>query len=512
MSADNFFDSGFLSHTFSDISSIEQGSTDLEYSSRLSQDNVESVFRMSQKQIQRISSNSSEEDEIHQQHLASIVDAYSNLTNMPKDSLGLRVYDESGKNSDSDELLRSISKSLTLDVKINNMVVSDVFRNSKEKKSNISSFKISSSKKEIVDDLVAVNPIASSKLYYTKDISFPIVILGYIIDRYWVTPDGYTKQKTYFVEDPLVTNFIDKFPLYGVSYTYSIRSVFSVKMLSRTDDSNDVDVVEVYVSSKPIPTYVDCFEYVPPPPPENLKFTFDYSEQNLLVQWDPPINPQKDIKQYQIFKRKSINEPFELIAQYGFDTTTPGWPDNQKYRTGEIVDANNFELIPQEYRYLVKNSETLVCIHRDEDFSIDTEFFQNEPVIYAVCSIDAHGMISNYSAQYEVGFDSYKNRITTKLICDTGSPRQYPNMNLRVDAFKDAIKVSGDETKEISIYFSPEYLKIRDDDNKFYKIVEAKTPAKNSSPYYVFQLINLDNQKSQVVRINIDDPTNLTSS
>ena len=56
MSADNFFDSGFLSHTFSNVEAIEQGSSDLENYSRLMQDNAESIFKMSQKQIQRISS------------------------------------------------------------------------------------------------------------------------------------------------------------------------------------------------------------------------------------------------------------------------------------------------------------------------------------------------------------------------------------------------------------------------------------------------------------------------
>ena len=150
--------------------------------------------------------------------------------------------------------------------------------------------------------------------------------------------------------------------------------------------------------------------------------------------------------------------------------------------------------------------------HRDKEFTVDTEFFQNESFIYSICSIDAHGMISNYSEQHEVVFDSYKNKIISKVVCDSGSPKPYPNMKLRIDAFKDSIRVSGDETKELSIYFSPEYLKIKDNDNKTYKIVEAVTSAKNNNPYYILQLINLDNQKSQLIKININDPTNLTSS
>jgi len=511
MSEDNFFNEGYLSHVFSDITSIEQGSSDLENYSRLSQDNVESVFKMSQKQIQEISSNSNPDDEIHNQHLSSISSAYSNLANMPKDSLGLRVYDESGRLSDKDDLLESLCNSLSINVKINNSIIPDIFRNSKEKNKNLDVFKISSLKKNVNDEVVIKN-IGKTSQSYSSFSSQPIKMIGYIIERYWSTPEGYTKQKNFFIEDPSVTNFVDKTPLYGVTYVYTVRAVSSVKLLTRSPDGSSVSVSEIYTSSKPIPTHVNCLEFVPPPEPENLKFTFDYDEGNLIVQWDPPINPQKDIKQYQVFRRKSIDFPFELIAQYGFDRSYPGWPDNTRYTTGEIVDANNFSNTPPEYRNLIKNSESLVCFHRDKEFTVDTEFFQNESFIYSICSIDAHGMISNYSEQHEVVFDSYKNKIVSKVVCDSGSPKPYPNMNLRIDAFKDSIRVSGDETKELSIYFSPEYLKIKDKDNKTYKIVEAVTSAKNNNPYYVLQLINLDNQKSQLIKININDSTNLTSS
>lgn len=510
MSEDRFLNKGYMSHIFSDITSIEQGGADLENYSRLSQDNIESIFKMSQRQIQKISSNSNPDDEIHNQHLSLISSAYSNLANMPKDSLGLRVYDESGRLTDNDGLLKALCDSLSISVKINNAIIQDIFRNSKEKIKNLNAFNVSSSAKKS-DDNVVIQAIGNTKQgYYSPSNSQPIKILGYIIERYWSTPEGYAKQKNFFIEDPSVTSFVDKTPLYGITYVYTVRAIFSVKMLTRL--SSGASISEIYISSKPIPSHVNCLEFVPPPEPENLKFTFDYDEGNLIVQWDPPVNPQKDIKQYQVFRRKSINFPFELIAQYGFDRSYPGWPDNTRYTTGEIVDANNFSNTPPEYRNLITSSENLVCFHRDKDFSVDAEFFQNESFIYSICSIDAHGMISNYSEQHEVVFDSYKNKIISKVVCGPGSPKPYPNMKLRVDAFKDSIRVSGDETKELSIYFSPEYLKIKDKDNKTYKIIEAITPAKNNKPYYVLQLINLDNQKSQLIKININDTANLTSS
>jgi hypothetical protein len=81
-------------------------------------------------------------------------------------------------------------------------------------------------------------------------------------------------------------------------------------------------------------------------------------------------------------------------------------------------------------------------------------------------------------------------------------------MNLKADAFKDTIKVEGEASRQLNVYFTPEYLTVKDERNISYKIVEAQTT--NSNPYYLLQLINLDNQKMQLLKINIKDPQNLT--
>jgi hypothetical protein len=159
-------------------------------------------------------------------------------------------------------------------------------------------------------------------------------------------------------------------------------------------------------------------------------------------------------------------------------------------------------------RGLVKVSDKPVYMHADEEFTVDPEFFVSSEYIYAIASIDAHGMISNYSSQHHVVFDPYKNRLVTKVVCDAGSPRQYPNMKLRTDAFKDVISVEGLAARQLKIFFTPEYLKVRDDRNVTYNIVEAQTPGNAS--YYLLQLINLDNQKMQLLKINVKDPENLT--
>jgi len=84
-------------------------------------------------------------------------------------------------------------------------------------------------------------------------------------------------------------------------------------------------------------------------------------------------------------------------------------------------------------------------------------------------------------------------------------------MNLILDAFSDVISLQGDETMKMNIYFSPEYLNVVDSDNRKYKIVEAETSnAQGSKPFYILQLINLDNQKNQLLKINIKDMKNYT--
>lgn len=517
ISEDNFFNPGYISHTFSNISAIEQGSSDLENYSRISKHDAESVFKMSKYQIQEIA-NSFDSTDPSYKFIKGLTESYSKLADMPKTSLGLRVFDKEGNENDEDDLISSISNSISLNVKINNAIIPDVFKDSKIKKDTGNLEKLNVSYGESLRVIKAENlQIQSIKNDCSKtsllNLSQPVKLIGFIIDRYLVTSSGAIKEDTFYLEDFEKTSFEDRGVLYGRSYIYSVRIAASVKLMSYDVQGNIVDISTVYVSSRPVSTPVECYEYKPPPEPNNIRFTFDYVKRNLVIHWDTPVNPQKDIKQFQVFRRKSIREPFELIAQYGFDKSKFG-PGAEKYKTGERVDANNVSNMKEEDRYLVINQddnlevERPVYTHIDEEFTVDPEFFISSEYIYALSSIDAHGMISNYSSQHHVVFDPYKNRLVTKVICDAGSPRQYPNMKLNTDAFKDTIKASGDSARQLKVYFTPEYLKVREGRELVYKIVEAKTSRSDS--YYVFQMINLDNQKTQQLKINILDPQGLT--
>lgn len=520
VSEDNFFNPGYINHTFSNVDVIEQGSTDLENYSRISRHDAESISKMSKYQIKEISD--AKVDDSYNRYLNDVVDAYSLLSDFPKTSLGLRVFDKEGTPNDKDDLLASISESLTLNVKINGAVVPDIFDDSSAKKdaSNLEKLRVSyaNSLKVVRSENLQISAVQNDCSKTTAlNLTQPVKLLGYVIDRFVVNQDGIRKDTSFYVEDIQETNFIDKTPLYGVTYIYSVRVVASVKLLSYDASGVIVDVSTVYVSSRPTSFPVECFEYTPPPEPDNIRFTFDYVKRNLTIHWDTPVNPQKDIKQFQVFRRKSIKQPFELIAQYGFDRSIAG-PDGDRYKTGERVDANDYKNMNPEDRYLVidtnpgQENEKPIYMHVDEDFTVDPEFFISSEYIYALAAIDAHGMISNYSTQHYVTFDPYKNRLMSKVICDAGSPRQYPNMKLKMDAFKDVISLSGDVARQVKVYFTPEYLSVRDDSKptpRVTRIIEGQNV--NSNAYYLLQLINLDNQKVQLLKINVRDIEGLTT-
>ena len=80
-------------------------------------------------------------------------------------------------------------------------------------------------------------------------------------------------------------------------------------MIAETRVQNDasldtVSIVTALIASEGSSASVSCFETVPPPPPTNLNISFDNKPRKPFVSWQFPINPQRDIKRFQIFKRQ----------------------------------------------------------------------------------------------------------------------------------------------------------------------------------------------------------------
>jgi hypothetical protein len=205
--------------------------------------------------------------------------------------------------------------------------------------------------------------------------------------------------------------------------------------------------------------------------------------------WSFPVVPTRDIKRFQVFRRRTIHEPFTLIREYDFDDSVIKTPRSETPRRSRVIKMK-----------------------RPKTTYIDSEFNKDSTYIYALCCIDAHDFTSNYSEQFVVSFDRYKNKIIKRHLSPSGAPKPYPNFyliedvesdvgetNLTVDSFK----ASGHD--KMTIFFDPEYLSIvREAD-----VGEAHSTkllsTKNEGGQYKMQIINIDRQVGKVLNIDIDD-------
>lgn len=505
ISEDDSLSPMYLNMNFSEISTVAQGSQEMTNYANLVLSAQKSATKIAKEKFQSFIDGGGIGSKDYLKSLSNVRQAFDAVTDLPIDTLGLRVYDNEGNITDDRSFLKTLATSLTLNMKINKLAIPDFFQNPKSASTQITDFYAKSL--DTFNEQYEASKIHTSK---NKDVLVPAYkasensdfkprIIGYVLTRYRRIGNKLKQERKIYLPDSSQISYEDKEVLYGASYIYSLSVVAEVDINGLTSDGNYEAMTMTFVSRKSS-TNIQCFEYKPPPPPVDIVFIFDYAKRNVAVTWDLPVNRQKDIKQIQVFRRKTVSEPFELIGQYGWDKSIPGLPSNEKYKTGEVVDANNISNMDSSRRSLVRESIGPVFKHIDNDFVVDTEFFESTSYIYALASVDAHGLISNYSAQYEVKFDPFRNRLKITLICDEGSPRSYPNMNLKIDAFKDSIRVSGDATKKMSVYFSPEYLDVQDERGKKFNVV-------NQDGYYLIQIINLDNQIVQMLRLNVTDST-----
>jgi hypothetical protein len=314
-------------------------------------------------------------------------------------------------------------------------------------------------------------------------------IVGYVADKIEITNDGYVEKEPVVQEIGNSTQVFDPRVRYGATYMYQVRTIALVSFEAvqlGDNQAEEIYTVSALVSSKPSQKImVKCIEEVPPPPPADFKVSWDYNFNKPRLTWNFPVNPQQDVKKFQIFRRRNISEPFQLIKQYDFDNSTVKTPSS------EIPDAVLVEPLAEPKTYYI-----------DFDFNKG-----NDTYIYALCCIDAHAQSSNYSIQFEVSFDTYKNKVVQKLISFSGAPKSLPNLFLQQDAFIDTIKVSGIES--VKVYFEPETYEYFSRNDQGFKHSIRNLLSTNiltdGGENYILQLINTDLQEQRKIKINILD-------
>ena len=382
---------------------------------------------------------------------------------------------------DEIESLRDVSEEIQNNIRIDPFTVSDAeFENSVK--------------------AISVRPVDNVKDQDILITNHEVTQIGYIIQRIEILPDeSAVMLEPLFVDNPAGLYALDKNVRYGGSYVYKIRTVCKVKTLLRDSDLDDpvydqLAVAEFLLASEGITTSVTCIEHVPPPNPTRVRARLEPRQKKPVLNWQFPLNVQRDIKRFQIFKRLSIFEPFTLVCEYDFD--------DSMIKTEPIEKANASVL------HVLKSPKL--------DY-LDINYEKGEKAIYAIACIDAHGLSSNLSAQLEVTYNNFKNKVETKVISGEGAPKPYPNLLLENDAFSDSIKVSGYD--RMTVFFDPEY----------YRVVKkvsgnSRNRMNQSSPQgdviekdqnflivnpekatYKIQILNIDIQKDQTVDIKIAD-------
>lgn len=496
------FSSGYVPYTFSNVQEVENAY-------RIINKNVE--FGASQaatinKFINNIFTGSAETPAEEKDKIAAALQSIEQIGDRPEETIGVKIYNSGGKKViDTSGFELSLRNDVRIPLQISPIILPDIFVSSSFVDPNeVNGFyQRALGNKEQLEE--SITPVATTELVSKPSLK----IIGYIIDKYDLSSGSPVKINTLYAESAETQYYVDVFVKYGNPYHYSIRSVCEVITNGSVTNGSITTPIGViyYMASRPtfLNSAVFGFDDVPPPEPVDLNFIWNYRTSELNFVWAMPSNPQRDIVQYQVFRRKTINEPFELLQQICFDFST------QKSVTGEVIDGNNPDMT-EEQRSYVRYDNNPLSVYVDNDFKVDPEMLTSSKYIYTVAAVDAHGFISNYSAQFEVTFDFYQNKLIKKLISSPGAPRPYPNLLLNVDLFKDVIQVRGESSTNMKVYFMPEYYKLRyastnaDGRKTSNGRVEKMITTIQDNGFYQLQFINLQNQKSDSVKISIDDP------
>src|SRR5260221_3148222 len=119
-------------------------------------------------------------------------------------------------------------------------------------------------------------------------------IVGYVIDKFEVTPKGETiTHHPIVLDNPRHSLFVDFNVKYGTTYIYSVRTVAKFTLPAIDDDTKDVGTIQILVSSKSSSkSYVSTVEDIATPPPAVTKMYWDYEIDKLQVHTSLPPHSQ----------------------------------------------------------------------------------------------------------------------------------------------------------------------------------------------------------------------------
>ena len=346
-------------------------------------------------------------------------------------------------------------------------------------------------------------------------LDFKPTTAGYIIERLTADKDGVftnRSKRNFYIDGKDNTKFIDTQVAYNRSYSYRISAVYLVQFIASVPDDPKTPENEagkyrftaLVRSTNTKPVVIEAVENIPPAEPDGVLYRFNYEHgKGLLINWQMPVGKQRDIKYFQVFRRRTIKEPFTCIAELDFNDTITK-KGNKKMPT-----------IPRKEKI---RGDRIYKFEFPRVFFNDVRFDRRSNFIYAIAAVDAHGLTSGYSAQVEVGFDRIKNVIKLKTISRAGAPKQYPNFfidpdldeNISVDSLTADIMLSS-KKESVHVFFDPDcrVAEINQDETSTVKQQAERTEVAKSfnklGATYVLNMLNVDRQLARNFKIKLNN-------
>ena len=327
---------------------------------------------------------------------------------------------------------------------------------------------------KLSDYLLKLEPLDDTFINERAEVS--VAPIGFIFYKTRIEGDERIPENPLVLINRKRKTIIDPAVIYGATYEYSVHTL--VMLETRTRSGNRRGRFEVnnflLISKDATKINIECEERKPPPPPNDVNFTF--LDSSMLVNWQLPIEtdekniPVNDIKYVQIFRRSSLEEPFSLVRMFDFNDAL------------QVVPLEEF-IPPERIKLTTQNDNSL-----EVDLPDRGEYF-----IYSVCCVDAHGNSSFLGPQFGVSLNPLGQPVINH-VAYPGSPKQYPNMTVLQDAFEDSIRASG--YKSLTIHHNPNFTVLLNGKNR-QKLVSVD----KETPSYLLQLIDVETQKDEIIQI-----------
>ena len=235
------------------------------------------------------------------------------------------------------------------------------------------------------------------------------IFIGILVDKLVKTDSGYnTKSSTFYFTQNHYGRYSKEIIDIGVKYGKTYKYVFyPVYFYSRPTIDEGTSLSNFLLCDIPTITEdISCIENVRPNVVSNIRGKYFENKKCLKLTWSMPFEKQKDIKGFQIFKRTSLEDPYKLVKQLESHSSLDFYERNANISPNEVI---------------AKVGKTF------REYYDDT-FNPTDITIYSICSIDAHGLVSNYSEQIAFSYDYLSKKTIADLVSTPGAPLFYPNL------------------------------------------------------------------------------------